>query len=135
MFIADPDIPVYHYYPSEPDAPGFFFSTQASAARKALESERHDRVWVLTAGRDSTRRWRVRWGATRLDAWITRHFRLERTWRYLPQDARYARIKARIQGFPSYRYKLRLLLYERREDLSRSSSSCSPLKIASENVG
>ena len=113
VVISDPDLPAHYYYPDGPSSPMFFFSTQGSAARRTLENGSHDRLWVLTAGRDSTRGWRVRWGATRLDAWINRNFRLQRTWRYVPQDALYARIKARMQGFPSYRYKLVLRLYAR----------------------
>lgn len=116
VVISDPDLPLYYYYrDAAPSSPKFFFSSEGSAARKALEDSNRHRVWVLTAGRDSTREWRDAWGATKLDAWIKRHFRLERTWRYVPQDALYARIKARTQGFPSYRYKLTLLRYTRRD--------------------
>jgi uncharacterized membrane protein len=114
LIVSDPDLPVRYYHRAGPNSPMFFSSTQGSAVRKALNNGSHDRVWIFTAGRDSTRGWRDKWGATQLEAWIKRHFRLQRTWRYLPQDALYARIKERIQGYPSYRYKLVLRLYGRR---------------------
>ncbi len=113
LILSDPDLPIYYYYRKRASVPPLFSPNDGNAARNALENPSHDRVWVLSAGRDSTRGWRAKWGATTLDAWIKRHFRLERTWRYVRQDPLYARIKARVQGFPSYRYKLVLRLYAR----------------------
>ena len=113
VIVSDPDLSVHYYFRAGPNSPTFFSATEARAARKALSNGSHDRVWLVTAGRDSTRGWRVKWGATQLEAWMKQHFRLERTWRYVPQDALYARIKARMQGYPSYRYKLMLRLYAR----------------------
>jgi hypothetical protein len=123
VVLSDPDLPVYYYYPAGRRSPPLFSPTEATAVRSALEERGHNRVWVLSAGRDSTRGWRVKWGATALDAWIKRHFRLQRTWRYLPQDLRYGRIKARVQGFPSYRYKLVLRLYAREQPARNNDRS------------
>jgi Dolichyl-phosphate-mannose-protein mannosyltransferase len=115
LVISDPDLPVYYYYYRDgPNSPMLFASRQVDAVRSALANRRHDRLWVFTAGRDSTRGWRLKWGATRLDAVIKRDFRVQRTWRYVAQDPLYARLKARVQGYPSYRYKLVLRVYVRR---------------------
>ncbi|MDQ3380369.1 MAG: glycosyltransferase family 39 protein [Actinomycetota bacterium] len=113
LIVSDPDLPFHYYYRAGPSSPRLFSATESRAAQQALSDGDHDRVWLVTAGRDSTRGWRVKWGATQLEAWMKQHFRLQRTWQYVPQDALYARIKARMQGYPSYRYKLMLRLYVR----------------------
>lgn len=115
VLLADPDLSVDHYRRAHTGIPAFYFTSEGDRARAALASGRHDRVWLVTAGRDSTRQWTEAWGGDALEALIERDFRLLTTWRLVPQDPVYARLKERLQGFESYDHKLIVRLFAARE--------------------
>ena len=98
----------YYYEQSGAQAPHFRDSAQAVIH---FESGEVKRVWLITLGRDQTRRS----APTAVQEWLQTHCRMTKSWNYVPQDPTYRAIKSYLLSRPAYEYRAGLFLYVREE--------------------
>ena len=94
----------YYYGRSGAQQPHYYSADQALDYHERNDVER---VWLVALGRDQTRRS----ASVTSQAWLHTHFRLAKSWGYVPQDPTYRAIKSYLLGRQAYEYRATLTLY------------------------
>ena len=112
--IISPDDSGFYYYYEQSNARNPHFCDHAQALAY-LEGEKVERIWLVTLGRDQTRRS----APTDVQEWLQAHCCLAGSWGYVPQAPVYRAIKSRLLGRPAYEYRAALALYVREDGCRR----------------
>jgi hypothetical protein len=106
VIITEPDTGFSYYY-QRTEQPVTLWSSNTALSQ--LPSQRPNRVWLITFGRDSTRSVTD----TALQDWLRNNYRLAMEQGYTEQDSTYRRVKEWLLHRPAYQYKLLVQEYEK----------------------
>lgn len=106
VIIAEPDTGFSYYY-QQAEQPATLWSSDTALSQ--FQSQRPNRVWLITFGRDSTRSVSY----TALQDWLRHNYRLAMEQGYAEQDSTYRRVKELLLHRLSYQYKLLVQEYEK----------------------
>jgi 4-amino-4-deoxy-L-arabinose transferase-like glycosyltransferase len=104
LIVSDKDLDLDYYLPAA--GPVLLTTREERALRASLATGRHERVWLVTLGRDRTEPF-----ADDRRPLIEDHYQLAETRGYVRQDAVYRKVKLRLAGFGNYRHKITVRLF------------------------
>ena len=112
VIVSDVDTAFSHYdTPSDGDTLRFLSAEEGDAAKQAITARQSARVWLITFGRDRTRRDAA--GDAFADWLEGQSYHLVDSRGYAPEDPLYQRLKKALLKREDYDYKLLVRLYER----------------------